>query len=472
MSRLGSSIAGAVLASLFTASPALAHGVQGRADTPVPISVFFYAAAGVVIVSFAALAVGWSRPRWDFVGWRPAPRALQVVTSGPVVATLRAFVLAAMLFVLAAAAFGSTILNQNIAPLTIFVVWWVGLVPLSLLFGNVWREINPWATITRALRAERRSARPYPQSWGLWPAALLMLGVAWCELVYPTAANPRLIAAICVGYSILTVAGMLRYGVDDWLDRAEVFSVYTGMIARLSPWELRRDGEDRRLGVRPPLIGVTRIEPQPGLVAFVVALIAAVSFDGLSGTDFWAARDVAATERVIELGIEPFWAGIVVATIGLLLIFALAFAAFAIAAGVAAGVAHRARGGLAEAFAHSLVPIAVGYSVAHYFTLFVFQSQDLIRLVSDPFGTGADWFGTAGHAIDFNLVTPNLIWAVQVAAIVGAHVLALVLAHDRALQLAGHSRSAVRSQYPMLALMVVLTVSGLWFLSEGMNEAT
>jgi hypothetical protein len=118
------------------------------------------------------------------------------------------------------------------------------------------------------------------------------------------------------------------------------------------------------------------------------------------------------------------------------------------------------------------VPIAVGYSVAHYFTLFVFQSQDLIRLASDPFGTGADWFGTAAHTIDFNLVSPNAIWAVQVAAIVGAHVLALTLAHDRALQLARHSRAAVRSQYPMLALMVVLTVSGLWFLSEGMNDAT
>jgi hypothetical protein len=382
-------------------------------------------------------------------------------------------VLAATMFVIAAAAFGSTTLNSNIAPLTIFVVWWVGLVPLSVLFGNVWREVNPWATAGRWLGAQPRGARPYPAVWGLWPAALLMLGVAWCELVYPTAASPRLVAAIGVGYSIFTVAGMRRYGTDAWLDRAEVFSVYTGMIAKLSPWEVReRDGQ-RTLGWRAPLIGVTRVEPQPGLVAFVVALIAAVTFDGLSGTDFWAARDVAATERIIETGLDPFWAGIVTASIGLLLMFAIAYGAFLLASGVAAQfVRGDHAGGLAEAFAHSLVPIAVGYSVAHYFTLFIFQSQDLIRLASDPFGTGADWFGTTAHTINFNLVTPNFIWAVQLAAIVGAHVLALVLAHDRALQLAGHSRSAVRSQYPMLALMVLLTVSGLWFLSEGMNDAT
>lgn len=463
----------AVVASWLVTASAHAHGVQGRADTPVPISVFFYAAAGVVIVSFGALAIGWSKPRWSSLPWRPAPAPFQVVLSPAVVWTARVLVLAATGFVIAAAAFGSTTLNNNIAPLTIFVVWWVGLVPLSVLFGNVWREVNPWATVARWIGARPRASSPYPPAWGLWPAALLMLGVAWCELVYPTAASPRLIAAIAIGYSAFTVAGMRRYGTDAWLDRAEVFSVYTGLMAKLSPWEVREHEGRRVLGWRAPLIGVTRVEPQPGLVAFVVALLAAVSFDGLSGTEFWAARDVAATERIIETGLDPFWAGIVTATLGLLLVYVIALVAFLIASSVAAGfVRDDKTSGIAEAFAHSLVPIAVGYSVAHYFTLFVFQSQDLIRLASDPFGAGADWFGTTAHTIDFNLVTPNVIWAVQVAAIVGAHVLALVLAHDRALQLSGHSRTAVRSQYPMLALMVVLTVSGLWFLSEGMNDAT
>ena len=126
-------------------------------------------------------------------------------------------------------------------------------------------------------------------------------------------------------------------------------------------------------------------------------------------------------------------------------------------------------GRVAQTFAHSLIPIAVGYHVAHYFTQYVFQSQDLVRLASDPFGRGSDLFGTAGSRIDFNVVSPNAIWAVQLAAIVGAHVIGLVLAHDRALQLAPRARHAVRSQYPMLALIVLLTVNGLWFPSEGMG---
>jgi hypothetical protein len=125
-------------------------------------------------------------------------------------------------------------------------------------------------------------------------------------------------------------------------------------------------------------------------------------------------------------------------------------------------------GRIATAFAHTLIPIALAYFVAHYFTLFVFQAQDLIRLVSDPFGRGWDLFGTADHKIDFQLVSANVIWAVQVTAIVVGHVVALALAHDRALQLARNHRDAVRSQWPMLILMVLLTVAGLWSLSEGM----
>jgi len=106
--------------------------------------------------------------------------------------------------------------------------------------------------------------------------------------------------------------------------------------------------------------------------------------------------------------------------------------------------------------------------VAHYFSLLVFQSQTLVALASDPFGTGADWFGTAHRPIDFQLVSANTIWAVQVTAIVIGHVLGLLLAHDRALQMAPGPRRAVQSRAAVLALMVVLTVGGLWSLSSGM----
>jgi hypothetical protein len=460
-------------AALLVPPEVMAHGVQGRAETPIPISAFFWVAAAVLIVSFLALGLGWSKPKLTEYHWRPAPERLQRFVLSPVtVWAARTFVLALFLLMVGAALFGSTRLNSNIAPVSIFVVWWVGLVPLSVLFGNVWRELNPWATIACLLRFPEEGERPLPPGVGLWPAVVLLVGWAWVELVYPTAGDTRLIATITLSYSAVTIAAMRMYGIQSWLDRAEAFSVYTGTLARLSAVEVREDSGRRRLGFRRPLVGVTKIAWQPGQIAFIGALIGTVTFDGLSGSKFWETRDVAAATRLIDRGMDPFWAGIVVATIGLLLSLVLVIAAYEAAAWASGKLAgwQRLKLGSRDAivFVHSLIPIALAYFVAHYFTLFVFQSQDLIRLLSDPFGEGWDLFGTADHRIDFQLVSANAIWAVQLTAIIGGHVLGLMLAHDRALELADNPRAALRSQYPMLALMVLLTVAGLWSLSEGM----
>jgi hypothetical protein len=463
----------AVPAALLPAN-ALAHGVQGRADTPIPVAAFFWAAGAVLIVSFFGLALGWRRPLLTRIPWRRAPRWLErIILSPALVWTLRMLTLAAFFVVLAAAAFGSTLLTRNLAPLVVFVVWWVGLVPLTMFCGNVWREINPWATLARLLRcSEQRADRPYPPRLGWWPASGFLLIFAWLELVYTTPAEPRTIAALIVGYSIVTLVAMRRWGIQTWLDHGEVFTVYTSVLAHVSSVEVRWHGGSRRLGFRPPFIAVTHISPRPAMVAFIGVLIATVTFDGLSGSEFWTTRDVAAAERLINLGIPDLPAGIIVATIGLLVTGLVVITAFETASWASARAAGwpnlTSIGRIATAFAHTLIPIALAYFVAHYFTLFVFQAQDLIRLVSDPFGRGWDLFGTADHKIDFQLVSANVIWAVQVTAIVVGHVVALALAHDRALQLARNHRDAVRSQWPMLILMVLLTVAGLWSLSEGM----
>jgi hypothetical protein len=124
---------------------------------------------------------------------------------------------------------------------------------------------------------------------------------------------------------------------------------------------------------------------------------------------------------------------------------------------------------LVRGFAHSLIPIALAYLVAHYFSLFVYQEQaQFTYLLSDPLGTSTtNLFGTAEYGIDFNALTPNLIWYVQVAALLVGHVLGLTLAHDRALVYWKDYRRASRSQYWMLAVMVAFTCFGLYLLSVG-----
>jgi hypothetical protein len=114
-------------------------------------------------------------------------------------------------------------------------------------------------------------------------------------------------------------------------------------------------------------------------------------------------------------------------------------------------------------FAHTLIPIALAYAVAHYLTLIIFEGQQLIAAVSDPFGLGWDLFGTAERSVDFFITTTEPIWYLQVGVIVTGHVLGVVLAHDRAL--ADFGPDAVRSQYAMLLLMVALTTLGLMILA-------
>jgi hypothetical protein len=125
---------------------------------------------------------------------------------------------------------------------------------------------------------------------------------------------------------------------------------------------------------------------------------------------------------------------------------------------------------LSAAFAHTLVPIALAYVVAHYFSLLAYQGQAVAALASDPLGDGSDVLGTASATIDYTWVDANGIWYVQVAALVLGHIAGLTLAHDRALALYRRTRDATRSQYWMLAVMVAFTSLGLWLLSAAAQE--
>jgi hypothetical protein len=465
--------AGTLAALTFTLVPsaALAHGVQGRADTPIPIEAFFAVAAAVLIVSFVGLAFGWSKPRLATYKWTRAPRFIEAIALSKVTLwVFRLITFAVFALVFSAAAFGSTLLGSNIAPLVVFVIWWIGLVPITAIFGNIWREINPWVTIADLFRFARTSTKRKLPSWvGVWPSAAIILVFAWLELVYPTPAEPRLIAFVLAAYTVLTLWGMKRYGTNAWLDSAEGFSVYTGLLALLAPVEVRNG----QLGFRMPFVAATRMKIEPGVVGLIAVLIATVTYDGLSTSPFWKVRDVAASERLIDFGLNDFQAGVLIGTFGLLgslLVFVVAFEFFSWASGKLANWNYTSVGRVASAFAHSLIPIALAYFVAHYFTLFVFQSQDIIRLASDPLGLGWNLFGTVDSRIDFQLVSAELIWAVQVIAIVVGHVVGLAYAHDRALEIGRTHKEALKSQSPMLVLMVLLTVAGLWSLSAGMSS--
>ena len=431
----------------------LAHGVGSRQDLPLPFGLAVAGAATALVVSFVALAVLWPAPRLDGAHagrTLPSPVAA-LLDSRATRIGLAGLGAAFTLYVLAALLLGRDDAD-NPVPFVVFVLLWVGVVPLSVAFGPVWRRVNP----VRSLHlAGSRVARldpavgllPLPRRLGYWPAAVGLLAFTWLELIAPDNATLpvlRVAIALYVGAQLL---GGLVFG-SHWFDRGDAFEVWSGLFGRLSPLGRRADD---RLVVRSPLAGLDALPAAPGLVATVAVMLGTTAYDGASGSPRWFifAQSSGSPTLVRTLGLVT-----VVAVVGLL------FTAGTRLAGRAGGADPRS---MPAAFAHSLVPIALGYVVAHYWSLLVLEGQNAVIHLADPLGTRANVLGLADRTPDTTLLAPTLVAVVQVLAIVGGHVLGVVLAHDRAVRLFARRR-AVLGQLPLLALMVLYTCGGLFLL--------
>lgn len=466
--RVARAAVAAALAALTLPAAAPAHGISQRADLPIPEWLFAWGAAIVLIASFVALSVLWPRPVLERVRERVlvrVPAALELLAGAAGIGAFAVVVYAGLA--------GNQTATANLAPTVVFVVFWVGIPCMSVLVGDVFAAINPWRAVARAVGwlAQRISGTrlpaplAYPERSGRWPAAAGILAFAWVELVDPGRTDPSHLAVLALAYAAVMLVGMSLYGVRAWTENADAFSVAFGLLALLAP--LRWTGRQVRL--RPPLAGATRMPQVSGSVAVVLVLIGTTTFDGFSQGSVWTGGDgllqrLTDTFGDLGFGREAAIAG--AGTVGLLAIVLIVAGLYRLGiAGMHTVGRGRTTDELSRAFAHTLIPIAFAYLVAHYFSLLAFQGQAVGYLVSDPLGRGSDLFGTAGWTIDYGLVGANAIWYVQVAALVTGHVGGLILAHDRALALWSDPRTATRSQYWMLLVMVTFTCLGLWLLS-------
>ncbi len=424
----------------------------------------------MLVVSFIALGALWRTPQLESrsVG-RDLGGTFSRLVLGPVRIVVQA--ISAILFaaVLAAALVGTTDPVENLAPTWVYVIFWVGLPLLSLLFGNVWRALSPWRAIADAFvwvwEWTGREARPlaaYPERFGRYPGVVALFAFVALELCYSNPSNPRALAFAIALYSYVALFGMLAFGRETWTVRGEGFAILFAYIARIAPF-VAREG---RIRLRLPLTGLAGAEHVPGSTLFVAVALGSVGFDGYSRTITWqelVARveapyvlDRPGTGELLVTGLD---------FVGLTVAIAIVLGAFLAACALARSMVNAPRS-LRPDFILSLVPIALVYTVAHYFSLFVIQGQFAVPLLSDPFGRGWDVFGTAGVRPNIGVLAPNTIWYVQATALVLGHVAGLVVAHDRAVAVFRERDDALRSQYAMLALMVVYTVGGLWLLSR------
>jgi hypothetical protein len=459
--------------SLALAMPAAAeaHGLVGRADLPIPAWLFGWAAAVVLVVSFVGLATLWQTPRLeedeDF--WRAPDWLSFTLVNGATEFAAGAIGVALLGVTIWAGFAGVQTATDNFTPTFIYVIFWVGLVPISIVFGDVFRAFNPWRAIGRAAGwLASRVAGPlptpfeYPRWLGRWPAVATILGFAWIELAWVNGQDPSSLATAALFYSVITMVGIACFGTDKWLRYGEGFSVYFNLFSRISPVGVRDEG----LGVRRPLSRLPKLNPVPGTIALLVVMIGTVTFDGASEGPEWSKIAPHVQDFFGNIGFGPgnalelaFTCGIV---LGLTVVAAIYFTGIS---GVRT-VDPRPFMAVARSYVHTLVPIAAAYVIAHYFSFLAYNGQSILYLASDPLGKGWDLFGTAGHAINYGIINATQIWYVQVGVLVAGHVGGLILSHDRALSLYRNPRQASQSQYWLLAVMVAFTTFGLWLLSQ------
>lgn len=440
--------------SAHQGSTFFAHGIGGRQDLPISFSLVLAGAVAALVVSFGALGWLWrtSRLRGAAAG-RALPAGIQRVLDSPAFRWgLRVLGLLLAGFV-AVAAFLGPDLATNPTATWIYVLFWVGIVPASLLFGPVWRQLNPIRTIhlgvSRLLQTPPdRGLLPLPRSLGYWPAAVSLFSFTWLELVAPDRATTPVIRLYFLVYFFVHLLAAVVYG-SHWFDRGDGFEAYSSLVGHMSPLGRRNDGH---LVLRSPFNGLDALVPAPGLVVTVCVLLGSTAYDGFSSSATWVRTTTSSSLSPQALG-----------TVGLAGFVATAFVTYSIATWLAGTLGTGSRRALPGAFVHSIVPIAAGYVIAHYFSLFVFEGQHALILASDPLVKGWNLFGTAHRTIDYTVISASTIAVVQVVAIVLGHVMGVISAHDRAVRLFP-PRQAVAGQLPLLALMICYTIGGLLLL--------
>ena len=417
------------------------HGLGSRQDLPLPFEFVLLGAAVALVVSFAVLVAAWRRPRYTRPAGLALPGLTRLVDAAPARAGVRIVALALYAWMAMALWFGQDRVTNPIFGF-VFVWVWVGLVPLSLLFGPLWRRANPLRTLARFALAPRGPLCPLRDAtWrriGILPGVLTLLGFAWLELVQPDNNTLLVLRWWASAWLVVVLGGAVLFG-ERWVAAVDPFEVFAERVATLSPWQR----VDDVVHLTDPLRHAATADRPRGAAWVTCTLLGITAYDSFTNTTGWVGW-------VQTSALPREWWG----TGGLLAMTLLVTLTFAVAARATAA-------GWADAAAASLVPIVVGYSFAHYLSLLVIEGQRTAILASDPLGLGWNVFGTAELGVNTGIFDyPEVVAVIQLAAIVIGHLLGVLLAHDLSLSVL-KGRRVIGGQLPMLVLMIGYTCAGL-----------
>lgn len=457
------------LFSLFFPTPVSAHAFGVMYNLPIPIWLYLYGGGAAVIISF--LIIGWfiNQTKADLL--YPTKdlsrqRFLAFLTSDSLRFFLQVLSLAIFVLTIVAGIVGDQEPLNNIAPLNFWIITLLGITYASALLGNIWQLISPFKILSKIIQQIFKQDRPllkYPRSLGYFPALAIYFLLIWLELLSNGfAVNPHNLSEILIAYTFYTLLGAFVFGDEDWFRFGEFFGIFFGLISKVAPFEYR----NKKLHLRPPFIGLIGESAKSfSLLMFILFMLSSTAFDGFHSTKTWLSFYFNKLGWVDHLlGKNAF---LQAQTLFLFLspLFFLALyltAVFLMKILVKSSLSAKK---LSLEFAYSLIPIALSYNVAHYYTLLLIQGQSVVSLMSDPLNLGWNLFGTISFTPNVGIVGANFVWHSQVAAIIIGHVAAVYLAHLTALRVFDSHRKALISQLPMLFLMVIYTITGLWILS-------
>lgn len=456
----------------------LLHGFGPRYDLPISLTLYLFAAAGVVVISFVFVVLfagdqvgekAVAYPRRQIPWLLPVARSPWPRLVGGVIGVL------ALIAVVITGFFGSTNPLYNPSEYIVWIYFWAATVIVSGLVGNLWYLFNPWAAIYDAV-ARFVPARPPLRlpGIGVWLATLFYFSFACLELTSGMANRPWLVATAAVTYTVITLAGMFLFGRDEWLGRCEAFTVLFDVVGRFSPVEAERDEADAITAVYVRPWGVGLLKPWPAgwdRVVFVILMLSTLAFDGILATPSWQDFTIALEPLWLPMGALGFF---FIRTLGLLLLtitFLLVFVAF-MELVLYFGKRRVDARMTVTSFVLTLVPIALVYNAAHNYSYVTVQSQVLWPLFNDPLQKGWHlWPAVANLQPSFALAQASTVWYAQVVLIVLGHVIAVYLSHLRAGERFRTAQRALLSQYPMLLLMVMYTMTSLWILAQPTTNA-
>jgi hypothetical protein len=449
------------------------HGFGARYDLPAPLTIYVFAAGGVVVISFVLVVMFASAQTGERATRYPRVEARWLVglANSSLLRVLGGFIgVASLVTVVVTGLFGAQDPLRNPSAYLVWIYLWVGLVVISALFGNLWTYLNPFAALYdlgRRLLGFPAPLASLPERVGIWPAAALFFGIGWLELASGKASTPVVVGALALSYTVVTLAGMVIFGRDAWLNSCEPYTVLLGIVSRFGPVEVERNDRNAvtEAYLRPWGVGLLQpVRAGWDWIVFVILMLSNLAFDGLESTPLWfgvISQPVLAT----DLGV---WWRPVVYTAGILavaVVFALVFVGcmrlvLLLGGGRVDPLA------ATSSFALTLVPIALAYDLAHNYTYLTVQGQAFIPTLADPLARGWSLLPVQNYQPNLALAGPATVWLMQVVLIVVGHMIAVYLAHFRAHQWFRTAYRALNSQYPMLALMVLYTMTSLWILAQ------